>query len=94
MKNYPPCRDNHVKQIFGSFETLTFKPDPEVIKHFSCLTQLSIKFQLPIKTKMLKNKDFPCFQLSDVVFTMLINVKMPTLVGILTFMSMINLILS
>ena len=29
---------------------------------------------------MLKNKDFPCFQLSDVVFTVLINVKMPTLV--------------
>ena len=30
-------------------------------------------------------------ELSIVVFTMLINVKMPTIVGILTFMSMINL---
>ena len=30
------------------------------------------------------------FELSDVVFIMLINVKMPTIVGILTFMSMIN----
>ena len=36
---------------------------PEVIKLFSCLTQLSMKFYL------------------------LINVKMPTIVGILTFMS-------
>ena len=39
------------------------KPGPEVIKLFSCSTQLSMKFFL------------------------LINVKMPTIVGILTFMS-------
>ena len=39
---------------------------PEVIKHFSCSTQLRLKFIL------------------------LINVKMPTIVGILTFMSGIN----
>ena len=39
---------------------------PEVIKPFSCSTQLSMKF------------------------IMLINVKMPTIVGILTFLSMIN----
>ena len=42
------------------------KPGPEVIKLFSCSTQLSTKFIL------------------------LINVKMPTVVGILTFISMIN----
>ena len=42
---------------------------PEVIKLFSCSTQLSIKFFL------------------------LINVKMPTIVGILTFMSGKNSIL-
>ena len=41
-------------------------PGPEVIKLFSYLTQLSMKFIL------------------------LINVKMPTIVGILTFISMIN----
>ena len=41
-------------------------PGPEVIKLFSCSTQLSMKFIL------------------------LINVKMPTIVGILTFISMIN----
>ena len=39
---------------------------PEVLKLFSCSTQLSKKFIL------------------------LINVKMPTIVGILTFISMIN----
>ena len=41
-------------------------PGPEVIKLFSCSTQLSMKFIL------------------------LLNVKMPTTVGILTFISMIN----
>ena len=46
------------------------KPGPEVIKLFSCSTQLSMKFFL------------------------LINVKMPTIVGILTFMSRKNCILS
>ena len=45
------------------------KTKPEVIKLFSCSTQLSMKF-------------FP-----------LINVKMPTIVGILTFMSGKNSIL-
>ena len=42
------------------------RPGPEVIKLFSCSTQLSTKFIL------------------------LINVKMPTIVGILTFISKIN----
>ena len=36
-------------------------------------------------------KKFLALSLSDVVFIMLINVKMPTIVGILTFMSRINL---
>ena len=39
-------------------------------------------------------KKFLAFSLSDVVFIMLINVQMPTTVGILTFMSMINFMLS
>ena len=37
---------------------------------------------------------FLALSLSDVVFIMLINVKMPMIVGILTFMSMINFVLS
>ena len=39
-------------------------------------------------------KRFLALSLSDVVFIMLINVKMPTIVGILTFMSRINFVLS
>ena len=34
---------------------------PEVIKLFSCSTQLSTNFQLLIKGKMVKNKEFSCF---------------------------------
>ena len=45
------------------------------------------------KTKMLKKEPFLAFRLSDVVFTMLINVKMPAIVGILTFISMISFML-
>ena len=37
---------------------------------------------------------FLALSLSDVVFIMLINVKMPTFVGILTLMSRINFVLS
>ena len=42
------------------------------------------------------DKEVTCFNLSllDDVFIMLINVKMPTIVGILTFMSKINFVLS
>ena len=36
--------------------------NPEVINLFSCSTQLSMKFQLLIKGKMVKNKDFSCFK--------------------------------
>ena len=39
-------------------------------------------------------KKFLALRLSDVVFIMLINAKMPTIVGILTFMSRINFVLS
>ena len=39
-------------------------------------------------------KKFLALSLSDLVFIMLINVKMPTTVGILTFMSRINFVLS
>ena len=49
----------------GEFKTVMI-PDPEVIKPFSCSTQLRLKF------------------------IEVINVKMPTIVGILTFMTRIN----
>ena len=47
-----------------------------------------------IKTKMLKNKIYLALSLSDHVFLLLINVEMPTIVGILTFMSRIHFVLS
>ena len=53
-----------------------------------------MKFQMLIKTKMLIIKRCLAFKLLDVVFIMLINVKMPTIVGILTFMIWINFVLS
>ena len=46
------------------------------------------------QTKILKNNHFMLFKLSDAVFIMLINIKMPTTVDILIFISMINLLLS
>ena len=49
-----------------------------------------MKFQLLLKSEMPKINDFLVFNLSDDVFIMLINVKMPTMVGISSFMSMIN----
>ena len=41
-----------------------------------------------------KIKTFLALKFSDVVVIMLINVKIPTIVGILTFLSMINFMLN
>ena len=51
------------------------------------------EISIAYKIVMLKNKIKTCcaFKLADVVFIMQINVKMPTIVGILTFMSMVAL---
>ena len=54
---------------------------PKVIKLFSSSTQLSTKFQMLIKLEYQQMKKFLVLSLSD-VFIMLINVKMPTIVGI------------
>ena len=68
---------------------------PEDTHHFSCSTQLSMEFQLLIKTKMLKKIiTFLAFKHSNATFIVSINVKMPTNVGILTFLNMINVMLS
>ena len=69
-------------------------PGPEVITVLSCLTQLSTTFQLLIKTKIPAYKEVYCFESPDVVIIMLINVKMSTIVGILTFMSRMSFMLS
>ena len=68
----------HVVYLFILFNlTYTGKnsfgtPGLEVIKLISCSTQLSMQFQLLIKTKMLKNEIFFALKISDVVFIMLI----------------------
>ena len=81
--------------LFWIINRFNFIPGPQVIKLFSCSTQLSTKFQMLIKTKIPTNKEVSCcLSLSDGVFIMLINVKMPKIVGILTFMSRINFVLS
>ena len=75
--------------IFGLNEAFTTtnclkernKPDPQVIKLLSGSTQLSMKFQLLRKLKYRQMQMLHALSLSDVVFIMLINVKMPTIVG-------------
>ena len=72
-----------------------YRSGPEVIKLFSCSTQLSTKFQLLIKTKIPTKKEVSCFKsLRCCIFYHAKNVKMPTIVGILTLMSRINFVLS
>ena len=66
---YLQCVPTHNEGIFGwngdsDSQALYCSPNksgPKVIKLFSCLTQLSIKFQLLIKTKMLTNIGISCF---------------------------------
>ena len=81
--------------VRGSLQrTGASSPGPEVIKLFSCSTQRSPKFQLLINTKIPTHTEVSCYNLSDIVFIMLINVKMPKICGILKFMSRINFVLS
>ena len=68
---------------------------PEVIQLFACSPQLSTEFQLLIKLKYQLMKEFLALSLSDFfLFILLINVKMPTIVGNLILMSMKNFMLS
>ena len=60
---------------------------PEVLKLFSCSTQLSMKFQMLISMKISRNSAYSGSDKLRMQFSVLINVKMPTIVGILTFMS-------
>ena len=52
------------------------------------------EFSTAQKLKYRQLKKFLALRLSDVVSFMLINVKVPTIVGILTFMNRINFVLS
>ena len=63
---------------------------PEVVKLFSRSTQTSMEFQLLIKTKMLKFEVFLALKLRDFVFILLINVKMPTIDGLILNYALLN----
>ena len=67
---------------------------PRGYKTFSCSTHLSTKFQLLIKIKYRQIKKFLALSLTDVAFILLINVKVPTIVGMLTLMSMMENVLN
>ena len=61
---------------------------------FSCSTPMRMDFQLLIKTKMLKIRNILAFKLSDVVFIMLTNFRMPAVVNTLSFWSTIQFMFS
>ena len=71
--------------VSGYFEMRKWRSGLEVINFFSCATILSTK--LLVKTKYRQIKKFLALNLLNIVFILLINFKMPTIVGILTFMS-------
>ena len=75
--------------VYGKYCNLLQFDKPRSYKAYSCSTQMSMKFHLLVKVIMLKIKIFLRVKFLVGAFIMLINVKMPALVGILTFMSRI-----
>ena len=67
---------------------------PRGYKIFFMLNSTEHEISTAHKTKIPTMKKFLALSLSYVVFIMLINVKMPTIVGILTFMSSKNFVLN
>ena len=67
---------------------------PRDYKTFFMLNSTEHEMSISLKVKCKKMHIILAFKLSAVVFIILINVKMPTIVGYLTFMSMINVMLS
>ena len=75
-----------VEKYNFQLHTLIWRPGPEIIKLLLCSTQLIMKIQLLIKTKMLTIKYFFCFQT--------LRCSIYHAVGILTFMNRVNFMLS
>ena len=71
-------------------------PRPGGYKLFSCPTQLRMKFQLLIEGKILQNNEIVLLNIFKikVTFNLVKNVKLPIIVGILTFLSSIRSMLS
>ena len=81
--------------IYKGTDKPTWMPRPRGYKTFFMLN--STKHEISTAHKKLKYrqiKKFLALSHSDIVFILLINVKMPTIVGILTFKSRINFMLS
>ena len=75
-------------EIIPSLKALErLAPGPEVIKTFSCSSQLCMKFLMLISIKTSRNSAFSGLEKLRMLFSRLKNVKMPTIVGIFTFMS-------
>ena len=67
---------------------------PELIKLYSCSTQLRMKFVLLIKIQYQQFKPVSCTAEFSMQFFLLTNIKMATIVGILIFISRRNFILN
>ena len=67
---------------------------PEVKKLFSCSTQLSMKFVLLINLKLLTNANSFLLNVAKHENSLLINMKMPTIVRIFIFISRENFMCS
>ena len=67
---------------------------PEVIKLFVMFNSTEHGISTGNKTKIPTYKEVSCFKSLNCCIYHDNNVKMPTIVGILTFMSMINFVLS
>ena len=96
LEIYEPCymyiqKSNILASLCSQAGWIEFLQAPRCF--FSCSTHQSTKSQLLIKTKI-QTKKCLASSPSDVVFIMLINVKMPTIVGILTFICRSNFVLS
>ena len=64
--------------------------EPRGCKTFFMLNSTELKVSTARKTKIPTNKELSCLKSRRCLFIMLINVKMPTIIGIITFMSRIN----
>ena len=81
------CFIRYAQPIFFTLYTLNHITSLSLYKLFCVLNSTEHELSTAYKTKVMI---FLAFNLIDVVSIMLITVKMPTIVGILTFMSMIN----
>ena len=89
IESWPFCSLNQrIRSLVLDAYLISERSGPEVIKLFSCPNRLRMRFQLLIQTKML-NKDLSSFQTLRCCIYSANNVKMPTIVSILTLMSMI-----